>query len=84
MVVQDAVDAARRVVETRVSTDRPTSCTSAFGALEGAAGFAVIVYAFVASQHAETVMGRRGGSSIRNAVPCPPTTLLRTLRQRMC
>ena len=46
--VQDTVDAAVRVVETRGPPDRAAFRTSAFGSLEGAAGFAVVVYAFVA------------------------------------
>ena len=50
MVVQDAVDATGRVVEICGCAGRAASCTPAFGALEGATGYAVVVGAFVASQ----------------------------------
>ena len=50
MVVEDTVDAAVRVVETRVSADRAASGTTAFGTPKGAAGFAAVVFAFEASE----------------------------------
>ena len=49
LVVQDAVDAAVRVIETRGSADRAAPCTTALGAPEGAAGFAAAVFTFEAS-----------------------------------
>ena len=50
MVVEDPVDAAVRVVETRGGTDRAAARTAALSALERAAGYAGAVFAFEARQ----------------------------------
>ena len=49
LVAQDAVNAAVRVVETLGCADTAAARTTALGALDGAAGFAVVVFAFEAS-----------------------------------
>ena len=58
MVVQDAGDAAGRFVQTRGCAGRVACCTTAFGALEGAAGFAVLVFAFEARKPVAAMRNR--------------------------